>query len=264
MRSKNIKSIIKTLMITTIISFSMINIVFADDNKVKTIQDFCNEYMVLNNGNTTNINHYVSKVTVDDNGTTIVKYLDGSWYSFNTSKFDYKFKPIEVNEPLCFADEYVMYQCIYDYDAIKNNNLMLNDRNSCLRGFGKHSDIIYAENLQTNENLTKYATQWLKDNYNLTLDVPVTFDDVLGDVGGCTTLTNDDIPINIKINKQVKGIDILSEKILIHELTHYALNKLNKEYNDGTESFTNECVKNGSNTSDDHVGFLHSHLQCTL
>lgn len=261
MKLKHIKGLLKTLILTTIISLSMVSMAFADDN-IKTIQDFCNKYMFLDNGTINNVNHYVSKVTIDDETTTI-KYLDGSWYSYNSSKFLYEFKPIESNEPLYFSSEDFMKQCIYDYDNIKNNDLMLNDKNSCLRGFGKHSDKIYVENLKTDDDLKNYAIQWLKDNYNLTLDIPISYDTISGNIGGYNTVINGK-PIEIKINNKAKNIDLLAEKFLIHELSHYALCKQGKEYHDGTESFTQECIKNGSNTCEGKVGILHSNLKCTL
>lgn len=265
MRIKSIKGLIKTLIATTIISMSMGTITFADDN-VKTIQDFCNKYMAVYNGITTNANHYVSTANVDDTGTTTVKYQDGSWYSYNSSRMEYKFKPVESSTEISFANDSLLDKCRYSYDSIKNSDsdLILSDRNSCLKGFGKHSDKIYVNDLKTDEDLKTYADKWLKDNYNLTLDVPISYTDIDGVIGGYNTITHDNKVLEIKINNKAKNISLLSEKFLIHELTHYALCKQGKEYHDETESFTQECVKNGSNSNEGKVGILHSHLQSTL
>lgn len=265
---RNIKKLVKVIMISGMVivfnGFNGFNVIpsFASYNS-KNIDDFCNNHMIFNNGVVSNINHYMSKVTVDDKGTTIIKYLDGSWYSYNSSTGEYKFKPIESNEELRFSSIGSIEDCKYEYDNIKNHNLMLSDKNSFLRGFSKHSDIIYTNSLKTNEDLNLYATKWLKDNYNLILDIPIYYSDISGNVGGYLTVT-DGKPIDIKINKQAQSIDLLSEKLIIHELTHFALFKSNKEYHDETDSFTKECIKNGSNTSDGYVGFLQSHLQSTL
>lgn len=263
MKIKSIKGLIKTLIATTIISISMINVAFADDN-VKTIQDFCNKYMIVYNGEISNANHYIQKAIVDDTGTTTIQYQDGSWYSYNTSRMEYKFKPVESSNEINFANDSLLDKCRYTYDGLKNNDLILSDRNSCLKGFGKHSDKIYVNDLKTDEDLKTYANKWLKDNYNLTLNVPIGYSDIGGIIGGYNTISNNDKPIEIKINSKAKNINLLSEKFLIHELTHYALCKLNREYHDGTESFSAECTKNGSNTCEGKVGILHSHLQSTL
>jgi hypothetical protein len=265
MKIKNIKGLIKTLIATAIISMSMISTCFADDG-IKNINDFCNKYMIVNNGLTSNDNHYISTANVDNTGTTTIKYQDGSWYSYNSSKMEYKFKPVESLTEINFASDSLLDKCRYDYDSIKNSDsdLILSDRNSCLKGFGKHSDKIYVNDLKTDEDLKSYANQWLKDNYNLTLDVPIGYSDIYGNIGGYNTITMDGKPLEIKINSKAKNIQLLSEKFLVHELTHYALCKQGKEYHDGTESFTTECTKNGSNTCEGKVGILHSHLQCTL
>jgi hypothetical protein len=113
------------------------------------------------------------------------------------------------------ANDYLLEKCRYDYDSIKekNNDIMLSDKNSCLKGFGKHSDVIYTNDLQTDENLKIYAEKWLKDNYNLELDVPISYENIDGDIGGYNTVSKkDNKPLEIKINKKAKNINLLSEK----------------------------------------------------
>jgi hypothetical protein len=251
-------------LVITLNIFNTIPSFAKSNNFCKDMNEFCNKYAIINNGITTDLEHYMSKVIVDDKDTTIIKYLDGSWYSYNTSKSEYKFKPIESDIPLNFSSIKAVQRCRYDYANVKEKNDILSDRNSLLKGFSRHSDIIYADNLKTDENLNKYARQWLKDNYNLILDIPINYSDSMKDDRCGYTSILDNKPINIKLNKQIQNVDILSEKTLIHELTHYALLKLNTQYHDETSNFTQECVKNGSNTNDDYVGLLQSHLQSTL
>lgn len=244
MKNKSINNLMKVVMISGIIViFNICNVVpsFASDN------------------------FYISKATVDDSGSTVVKYSDGSWYSYNNLTRKYMFKPSDSNKEFVFNFISDMDEVFNKYNNIKNistNPLLKN--NFMNIGFGKHSDKIYTNDLKTDEQLENYAKQWLKDNYNLELNMQIYFSsDLESDENGRFSY-KDKKAIDIKINKELQGIDLICEKTLIHELTHIGLFENNKEFDDDTEIFEKECTENGSNTNNKKVGFLKSHLQCTL
>lgn len=207
-------------------------------------------------------NFYICKATVDNTGNTIIKYSDDSWFSYNNSTNKYIFKPITSDKELNFNSVGDMGDSIANYS--KNKSILpLLKNNTITIGFGKHSDNIYSDDLKTDEKLKMYAEHWLKDNYNLTLNIPIYYCKLDNSTQG-KFVYKDKIPQCIQINEDLKGIDIIVEKVLIHESTHMALFEINKDFDDGTENFNKECIKNGSNTNDGKIGFLQSHLQCTI
>lgn len=231
-----IKNIFKTLIATTIISMSMISTCFADSGL------------------------YTAKATVDSNNNTIIQYNNGSWFSYNNTTNNYMFKDNEKKE-ISFSNMSELSDYLRSYKQDKEISYIKGDIMSI--GFGKHSDIIYSEDLSTDENLKIYATKWLKANYNLELEIPVFFSSDIDskiELNGRFNYKNDK---NIEINSKLKGMDLITEKVLIHELTHYALYKKTEEFTDNAQSFIEECVKNGSNTNNYDIGFLSSHLECT-
>jgi len=125
----------------------------------------------------------------------------------------------------------------------------------------------YTNSLQTDAELTEYATKWLKDNYNDTLDIPVVFNKVYNSsssnftIYGLTTFT-DNKPIQIIIDSSFaqEFNQIKTERILIHELVHYELSRQNNEYNDGTNTFETEVIAKGSTSNYGKEGILHSHV----
>lgn len=236
MRIKSIKGLIKTLIATTIMSMSIVTVAFADSGL------------------------YTSKATVDSNNNTIIQYNNGSWFSYNNTTKSYIFKENE-GKKVSFSNMSELDDYLRNYKQDKEVPFIKGGITSI--GFGKHSDLIYIENLSTDENLEKYATQWLKDNYNLELTIPIFFSSDIDnkiEVNGRFNYKDDK---NIEINSKLKGMDLITEKVLIHELTHYALYKKTEEFTDNAQSFINECVKNGANTNDYDIGFLSSHLECT-
>lgn len=131
--------------------------------------------------------------------------------------------------------------------------------------------IAYVKQLTTNADLAEYATKWLKDNYNMTLDIPVEFNSIKQDshndyiVYGQTFYDNSK-PVRIAISSELNTIandtNVITERMLIHELTHYVLATKKLPYEDGTEMFTTEALKNGANIDDkdNSEGILHSHV----
>lgn len=117
----------------------------------------------------------------------------------------------------------------------------------------------YAQDLKTDKDLQTYATKFLQDNYNITLEIPVTFATIEDSniLGLFHYNKNTNKPIEIQINTAMLndnnycGHDI--ERTLIHELTHYSLNILNQNFKDGQETFENENNKLGGRSNDTSI-----------
>lgn len=93
--------------------------------------------------------------------------------------------------------------------------------------------------------LTHYATKYLQDNFNLTLNIPITVSGRLTTAIGCLEMERvvDYVPLQIKINQtqlmlsdHFNRMDII-ENVLNHELIHYALYLRGMEYTDGSKDF---------------------------
>ena len=97
--------------------------------------------------------------------------------------------------------------------------------------------------------LENYANQWLLDNYNLELDIPIEINNrltrALGRLRlkqyGLGRLAPHVIELSGRLVKNNTTEDIY--KILKHELVHFALFTLNKPYKDGDIYFENELTK---------------------
>jgi hypothetical protein len=257
---KSIKNLIKIVAISGIVVMFNITPSFASD-KVETINDFCNKYGIVNNGKIDNERLYGINTETKENGDSIIKYSNGSWSLYNIKANKYIFKPLESNENLVCNNIDDLSKCSLAYTEIKNDHLNIE--------LGAHSNIIYADNLNTNQDLENYAKQWLKDTYNITLDIPIYYNNIT-DKDGVTinglynykTYKDKYTPISIEINQG--NIDIQKEKYIIHEMTHYALDKLDKPSKDSDTIFEKECIKNGGDTNYGGIGLLHSHLKSTL
>lgn len=129
---------------------------------------------------------------------------------------------------------------------------------------------IYVKQLTNDEDLKRYANMWLKDNYNMTLNIPIEFNSINQDKEDCIiygqTEYNNHIPTKITISSDLNKIEndtnVITERMLIHELTHYALAIKGQEYEDNTSNFTNEAIKNGATIDgkNNDEGILHSHV----
>lgn len=113
-----------------------------------------------------------------------------------------------------------------------------------------HNKKIYVENLKTNEDLMLYSKEFLKEQYNLDLDILVEFNsDKEKDIRGAFYYNIEkkealyiDINTNLECQHEI-------ERTLIHELCHYALFKLGKNFDDGQEDFEVENYKNGGRSN---------------
>lgn len=276
MKIKNIKLIIKTLVFTTIISTSCI-MAFASEGKM-SMDYFYNKYEIVNNGKIDNTPvFYIKNELHCDKCNVIIDYSNGSKYVCDVTNDKYTFKPLESDKEIIFnnIDDLNICKGIYTYIKETTESQLLR---SSYFGMGvnidNHSNIIYVDNLKTDENLIEYAKCWLKNNYNMTLDIPIYYSNInegYNDIrkeskGGEFNYKNDfkKTPISIKIESEYTKIDIFAEKALVHELTHYALNKMGKDFSDNTKEFEKECIKNGGKTNDGKHGKFTSHLKCTL
>lgn len=122
---------------------------------------------------------------------------------------------------------------------------------------------VYVSNLKTQYDLETYAKAWLKDRYGETLNIPVYLTSITPDADGVRILGNfyyytNGKPAYIEINETIQD-EVLIEKTLIHELTHYHLYRTNQVFEDGTASFSQECLDNGGATEYSD-GWLISHV----
>ena len=116
----------------------------------------------------------------------------------------------------------------------------------------------YTQDLKTNEDLQEYATQFLKDNYNIDLDIPVTFKSMDGDILGAFYYNKDtNKPIKIVINNLMLADNNYCshdiERTLIHENIHYYLDFTSQDFKDEQETFENENYKLGGRSNDRNV-----------
>lgn len=110
----------------------------------------------------------------------------------------------------------------------------------------------YTQGLSTNEDLQTYATRFLKDNYNMDLNVNIQFVELDKDINGSYWYKKDSgestrIDINSMMLNNVCEHEI--ERTLRHELTHLALNELGRGFEDGNTEFELENFNNGGRSN---------------
>lgn len=111
------------------------------------------------------------------------------------------------------------------------------------------------------QELEAYAKQFLKNEYGLELSIPIKISGRLtstdGYFQGRITPKGDRISGNINLSERfmasalndgAEGLEAVLDT-LRHELVHYALFKLGKNYSDGDEDFENELARLGIGTS---------------
>lgn len=106
----------------------------------------------------------------------------------------------------------------------------------------KAETIYYTDTLQTEQDLNVYAKAWLKDNYNMNLDIKIYFANCeVGLQGLFVHDSNNYIVISNEFLNPNDSIPITRiERVLRHELIHYALYEQNRGYWDGAEEFERE------------------------
>lgn len=124
----------------------------------------------------------------------------------------------------------------------------------------------YSEHLSSDYDLQQYANNFLKEKYNLSLDVPIYYDYIpdkqyvenghtyTNHILGQTSFSGDTVNY-IVMNSQYNNndlYDLSKERVLVYNLTKYACSKLGMNSNDGSEDFENELYKNGGRSNDIH------------
>lgn len=101
--------------------------------------------------------------------------------------------------------------------------------------------IYYTDTLQTESDLNIYGKAWLKGNYNMDLKIKIYIANCEGDLQGI--FVHDKGEYIVIGNKLINNNSIPCtrvERVLRHELIHYALYKQNKEFWDGSKVFERE------------------------
>lgn len=103
----------------------------------------------------------------------------------------------------------------------------------------------------TVEEMTVEAEQFLKEAYNLTLDIPIKRNNRLKATLGWFSFNKKHGALDIEISGKFMDYGSRSDVIdcLRHELVHYALYTLGKPYNDGDAYFEEELRKHGISSS---------------
>ena len=173
------------------------------------------------------------------NNTTVIAHTtletqEDSRYN-GTNKEYYNMDQLQIIDNIEGLDNtYITKEDILNIDANDNN----------FNEFKQHQEqkdntLYNITNLHTQENLIKYSELYLKDNFNLTVNIPITFTDTPENINGYfwhTSDTNTSLRIEISTRLQKQDSHII-EHTLIHELNHYALNELNLDFGDGQTQF---------------------------
>ena len=160
--------------------------------------------------------------------------------------------------------------------TIFNSNISCKTSNTSLEEINKYpgnyiEDVSYIftanDKLESTIDMKEYAEVWLRKVYGINLgDYKVTFritdlrdKKAAGlyekDFFGNYTISLSKFLFNLNDREK-------AERILIHELTHFAMSVLDKGYKDKDEDFQKECVKNGGSLNG--VGKarpMYSHLE---
>lgn len=113
----------------------------------------------------------------------------------------------------------------------------------------------YTQGINTNEDLQRYATRFLRDNYNMELSIPISFKSIEDNniLGQFYYNKGTNKPVEIIINDAMLSDDSYcqhdTERTLIHELVHYYLNSTNQDFRDGQETFEVENYKMGGRSN---------------
>ena len=136
--------------------------------------------------------------------------------------------------------------------SCKANNTPLGEINKYPDNYITDTNYIFTANdkLETTTDMEEYAEVWLRKVYGINLgDYKVTFkitdlrDKKAGglyekDFFGNYTISLSKFLFNLNDREK-------AQRILIHELTHFAMSVLGKGYKDDDKDFQKECVKNG-------------------
>lgn len=149
------------------------------------------------------------------------------------------------------------------------NNTSLEEINKYADNYITDTSCIFTANdkLETTTDMEEYAEIWLRKVYGINLgDYKVTFkitDLRKKKAGGLyekDCFNNYTISLSkflFNLNSREKA-----ERVLIHELTHFAMSVLDKGYKDNDEDFQKECIKNGGSLNGiGKASAMYSHLE---
>ncbi|WP_283697681.1 hypothetical protein [Clostridium perfringens] len=110
---------------------------------------------------------------------------------------------------------------------------------------------IYVDDLKTNEDLEKYAKLFLKNEFNLELNIPIYFTDIEdpNTLGLFRYYEDESKAVEILIDNEEVECDHQYEKILVHELCHYVLFELGGNFKDGENEFENLLYEKGGRSN---------------
>ena len=160
--------------------------------------------------------------------------------------------------------------------TIFNSNISCKTNNTPLGGINKFPDNYITDitdtftandKLETTIDMEEYAEVWLRKVYGINLgDYKVTFKITdLRDKKAAGLYEKDFFGnYTISLSKFLFNLNDRekAERILIHELTHFAMSVLDKGYKDEDEDFQKECIKNGGSLNGiGKANEMYSHLE---
>ena len=153
--------------------------------------------------------------------------------------------------------------------SCKANNTPLGEINKYPGNYIEDVSYIFTANdkLESTIDMKEYAEVWLRKVYGINLgDYKVTFKITdLRDKKAAGLYEKDFFGnYTISLSKFLFNLNDRekAERILIHELTHFAMSVLDKGYKDEDEDFQKECVKNGGSLNGiGKANEMYSHLE---
>ena len=116
----------------------------------------------------------------------------------------------------------------------------------------------------TIEELTEIATEFLRENYGMELDIPILRNNRLRKVMGRYIATFEDAPSRIEIAGYVfkYATSAVIVDTLKHELIHYALHVKGEPNDDGHPHFEAELRKHGASSTQTNIIGLYYEGKC--
>ncbi|MBS4893827.1 MAG: hypothetical protein KHZ90_08630 [Veillonella parvula] len=147
--------------------------------------------------------------------------------------------------------EFKFENSIYNFKDIDELNKFLENQKEMKNR--SEEGMYYTNSLETNQDLQKYSEKFLKEYYNLELNVLVEFnnDKEEGVRGTFYYDLENHESLYIDINTDLLDCLHEVERTLRHELTHMALFELGRNFDDNEEDFESENYINGGRSNSD-------------
>ena len=174
------------------------------------------------------------------------------------------------------SNEVIHSSLFFIIESILNSNISYKTNDTSLKEINKFPDNYITDitdtftandKLQTTIDMEEYAEVWLRKVYGINLgDYKVTFKITdLRDKKAAGLYEKDFFGnYTISLSKFLFNLNDRekAERILIHELTHFAMSVLGKGYKDDDKDFQKECVKNGGSLNGiGKARAMYSHLE---